>query len=189
MGVRVVVVSVRRQHRTAGTGACLTPGRTGADRGRGDETRENPPISCRNRHPRYLHLTRRPVSRAALKRKPDDINHRKSLRAEISKQKRSLIARPVHDRDSALGRAGLWRSARIAWLDRTSERNEHMHPSAVGIAWNGLPGSSTRATGLAAGWVQTVVLCCGDPAHARPVQPSDTDAVAVVNHLILPQPA
>ena len=51
MGVRVIVVGIRRQHRTAGASACLTSGKTRTDRGRGDETRENAPTS-----PHYIRL-------------------------------------------------------------------------------------------------------------------------------------
>ena len=50
MGVGVVVVGVRRQHRAEGASRCLTTGRTWTDHGRDDETRENTPMDCSNRH-------------------------------------------------------------------------------------------------------------------------------------------
>ena len=50
MGVGVIVVGVCRQDRAEGASGCLTTGRTWTDDGRGDETRENAPTSCSNRH-------------------------------------------------------------------------------------------------------------------------------------------
>jgi hypothetical protein len=49
MGVRVVVMGVRRQNRADGASACLTAGRAWTDRGRDDQAREKAPMVCRDR--------------------------------------------------------------------------------------------------------------------------------------------